>query len=494
MTEEIEDGKEEEEEEEPDTPVVGTFACLNGIMIFNQIIAQAIQSSKNVSFWLLDCNFDCFVILLVQTAPGHKRVPSDASVASSEDDKVLPTPSTLESVSEKMETEPADDRTSDKLSDEGLGTSEVDKTEEEKLNEVSDVSNEDLASGLMETSKDFISQDSNQSKPEGDQTEKIPDEPVVTEPEKPVETVNSEELVADGQSTEDEQETVETKMEDEAAQVLEEDKEPEHLKQEQNEEAAVDESIESEEKPEDTPTETISKEVSQTEESDEMSQHKVTESRTEDMIDARVENIDTVKRDSVVIDSNINEEIDKKLHLNESSTEVLLENKTIDSQPEENSKGEVPEESEQPEALSREELEPQEKAPNESVGVSDEVQDKSEASEPMVASKETPVKEDDEKEIQADENTSQDAISVQESETDSELKMEHGSPSVIKSDVEKDSDSGSSSAADSNSLDLNLSISSFLSKSKEGGSVSMQVMHFTPHLLKLHSVIDNFSL
>uniref|UniRef100_A0A8C8DPD2 non-specific serine/threonine protein kinase n=1 Tax=Oryzias sinensis TaxID=183150 RepID=A0A8C8DPD2_9TELE len=67
-----------------------------------------------------------------------------------------------------------------------------------------------------------------------------------------------------------------------------------------------------------------------------------------------------------------------------------------------------------------------------------------------------------------------DAVSVQESETDSETKTEHGSPAVIKSDVEKDSDSGSSSAADGNSLDLNLSISSFLSKSKEGGSVSLQ--------------------
>uniref|UniRef100_A0AAX7VT57 non-specific serine/threonine protein kinase n=1 Tax=Astatotilapia calliptera TaxID=8154 RepID=A0AAX7VT57_ASTCA len=74
----------------------------------------------------------------------------------------------------------------------------------------------------------------------------------------------------------------------------------------------------------------------------------------------------------------------------------------------------------------------------------------------------------------ADESTSQDAVSVQESETDSEAKMEQGSPAVIRPDVEKDSDSGSSSAADSNSLDLNLSISSFLSKSKEGGSVSLQ--------------------
>ncbi|KAM9857230.1 STE20-like serine/threonine-protein kinase [Aulostomus maculatus] len=43
-----------------------------------------------------------------------------------------------------------------------------------------------------------------------------------------------------------------------------------------------------------------------------------------------------------------------------------------------------------------------------------------------------------------------------------------------KDDKEKDSDSGSGSAADTSSVDLNLSISSFLSKTKEPGSVSIQ--------------------
>ncbi|KAM6915935.1 STE20-like serine/threonine-protein kinase [Xenentodon cancila] len=411
VTEEIEDSKEEEEEEEPDTPV---------------------------------------------TVPGHKRVPSDASVASSEDDKVLPTPSTLESVTEKAEAEAVEDRTSDKLSDEGLGTSEVDKTEEEKLNEVSDVSNEELVSGLIETSKDLIPQESNQPKPEADQTNKIPDETDVMEPENLMEVVNSQELVTNGQNTENEQETKGTEVEDEAVQVTEEDKEPEDVTQEKNKEAAADESLESQEKPEEMPRkiETISKQESQTEEesteSDGKSQQKVTENRIEDMIGDAVDKLDTENRDSIVIDSNINEEIDTK--------------------------DEVSEESEKPEHGTRttEEAEPQEPAPSESSGVSDEVKDKSEVSEQMVDSKEDSVKEDNEKEVQVDENTSQDAISVQESETDLEIKMEHGSPAVIKSDVEKDSDSGSSSAADSSSLDLNLSISSFLSKSKEGGSVSMQ--------------------
>uniref|UniRef100_A0A7N9AZY8 non-specific serine/threonine protein kinase n=1 Tax=Mastacembelus armatus TaxID=205130 RepID=A0A7N9AZY8_9TELE len=85
-----------------------------------------------------------------------------------------------------------------------------------------------------------------------------------------------------------------------------------------------------------------------------------------------------------------------------------------------------------------------------------------------------PVTEVEEMESRADEITSQDAVSVPEIETNSETKIEQRSPAMVKPDMEKDSDSGSSSAADSNSLELNLSISSFLSKSKEGGSVSMQ--------------------
>uniref|UniRef100_A0A3Q0SKE1 non-specific serine/threonine protein kinase n=1 Tax=Amphilophus citrinellus TaxID=61819 RepID=A0A3Q0SKE1_AMPCI len=64
------------------------------------------------------------------------------------------------------------------------------------------------------------------------------------------------------------------------------------------------------------------------------------------------------------------------------------------------------------------------------------------------------------------------------------LKEEHGEkptekdekmvPDRAKDDKEKESDSGSSSAADNSSVDLNLSISSFLSKAKEAGSVSIQ--------------------
>uniref|UniRef100_A0A8C4HNE6 non-specific serine/threonine protein kinase n=1 Tax=Dicentrarchus labrax TaxID=13489 RepID=A0A8C4HNE6_DICLA len=47
-------------------------------------------------------------------------------------------------------------------------------------------------------------------------------------------------------------------------------------------------------------------------------------------------------------------------------------------------------------------------------------------------------------------------------------------PDKAKDDKERDSDSGTGSAADNSSVDLNLSISSFLSKTKERGSVSIQ--------------------
>lgn len=50
-------------------------------------------------------------------------------------------------------------------------------------------------------------------------------------------------------------------------------------------------------------------------------------------------------------------------------------------------------------------------------------------------------------------------------------------PDKAKDDKERDSDSGTGSAADNSSVDLNLSISSFLSKTKEPGSVSIQVTH-----------------
>ncbi|XP_061824382.1 STE20-like serine/threonine-protein kinase isoform X2 [Nerophis lumbriciformis] len=160
VTEEIEDSKEEEEEEEPDTPLSG---------------------------------------------PGHKRAPSDASMASSEEDKAPPTPSTLESVTEKTEAEPA----KDELSDEGLGTSEADK-----LDEMPDASNEDT----------------------------VPPERMEPEGRADEVSTSAEELVTDVQ-TKDEKEN------DDSPQVLEVTKEPEEVTKEELEESnpPIADSTESEE-------------------------------------------------------------------------------------------------------------------------------------------------------------------------------------------------------------------------------------------------------
>ncbi|KAG7219598.1 hypothetical protein INR49_018975 [Caranx melampygus] len=421
VTEEIEDSKEEEEEEEPDTPLA---------------------------------------------VPGHKRAPSDASVASSEDDKVPPTPSMLESVTEKTEAEPADDRISDKLSDEGLGTSEVDKTEEEKLNEVSEASNEDLAPGVTEPTKDLVSQEPTDTKPENGQSEEIP-------AEEPIDT----QLDKDGPETEDEQkEAQEEKMEDESTQVIE-DQKPEDEKEE-DKVAATEESRASQEQPEGTPEEPESiSEVAQAEEDSKEPGKEMTEDRIDDEANGPDVNVDTENTESNVMDTTMNGVADTATSVDESSTTILSEKETIESQKEKKPEDEAPEEAEQPEQenQNQDEAELEKQATTTSTnGVNDEAKVSSEDSEQAVPSKDIPAKEDEEKSTRVDESASQDAVSVPESETDSETKMEHGSPAVIKPDVEKDSDSGSSSAADSNSLDLNLSISSFLSKSKEGGSISMQ--------------------
>lgn len=62
------------------------------------------------------------------------------------------------------------------------------------------------------------------------------------------------------------------------------------------------------------------------------------------------------------------------------------------------------------------------------------------------------------------------------------LEEEKKVPDKAKDEKERDSDSGRGSAADNSSVDLNLSISSFLSKTKEPGSVSIQVSLRNTHI------------
>lgn len=392
-------------------------------------------------------------------------------MASSEDDKVPPTVSTLESVVEK----PAENQTSDKLADEAA--SETDKTEEKKPTEVSDASNEDMASSLIEN-KDMISQDPTELKQEDDQVEiEAPPDPVVSHPEESVSTADTEKLVSDGQETEQEKQEVEReeKGEDELSQVTEEQKDHEEMKEEEQEAGTEKEQPEDAEGPESKPVQVAEEDGESKEPGEEVRQHEATEDKVEETandtdVEGNMENIE-----SNLIHPTPNGETITELSADDSPAEVLLEEEeAVASQPENKCEVDASEETEQPEQVSHPRQDP-EVPPESTNGVSDEARDTSEDSEQVVPCKDVPAKDNEEEATRADENTSQDAVSVPESETDSESKLEHGSPALIKPDVEKDSDSGSSSAADNSSLDLNLSISSFLSKSKDGGSVSMQV-------------------
>uniref|UniRef100_A0A3B5QNG8 non-specific serine/threonine protein kinase n=1 Tax=Xiphophorus maculatus TaxID=8083 RepID=A0A3B5QNG8_XIPMA len=437
---------------------------------FNDFLRRALDKNVDNRWNSTQLLQPFFFFSTHQAVPGHKRAPSDVSMASSEEEKVPPTPSNLESVTEKIEAEPVEDRSSDKLSDEGLGTSEVDKMEDEKLNEVS-ASNEDLTPAPTETSRDLTSQDSAKVQLDVDQTEEISGEAAVSKPD---EAVDSQKPPSEVEEAEEPKETSE-KMD------IEEDTTQDKMKLDEDKQQAGEggaaNSVESQEITEGTTADEVA--VGEEESKDlkkEIAEHMtVTEDRIKNITDETVENVDTNNSQSNLIDTKINGDIDSKSSVEESSTEAVLENRSTENQSEE-TKDEVPKESELPkqknESKVEEELE--ERAPSESNQISDDVKVTSEVSEHGVISQDVSVKEDGEKGTQADEVTSQDGVSVQESETDSESRIEHGSPAVAKSDVEKDSDSGSSSAADSNSLDLNLSISSFLSKSKEGGSISMQ--------------------
>uniref|UniRef100_A0A8C8GYT9 non-specific serine/threonine protein kinase n=1 Tax=Oncorhynchus tshawytscha TaxID=74940 RepID=A0A8C8GYT9_ONCTS len=354
---------------------------------------------------------------LMQPSP-----PSDTSMASSEDEKLSETTSTLDSVTEKTEPETAEDKASDKLSDEGLGTSVGDRAEGEKLNEVSDASNEDLVNGQVKAMEPKP-EESPAGKPE-----EIPDRQITIVPEAPSDTKES--VIVSEETGEVE------KVEDGPPQVflkerveVEEKKTEEEVKKEPIKEepevilqpptkftdpgdqprSALEEpgavSTEVNAKPEEIEKETLIKEMT---EEVKPEADGVTDINTDTDLNEDTDNTES--------DVNTDAEVDAAEGSTEVSADteaqrdnnvipvVILEEGTTDE---------------------REEKPPDEEAP------------------------------------------SQDAVS--ESKTDQE-----STPVKSEPDVEKDSDSGSSSAADSNSMDLNLSISSFLSKKAEAGSVSIQ--------------------
>ncbi|XP_041722679.1 STE20-like serine/threonine-protein kinase isoform X3 [Coregonus clupeaformis] len=383
VLEEIEEGKEEEEEEETDATLV---------------------------------------------VPGHKRAPSDTSMVSSEDEKLSETTSTLDSVTEKTEPETAEDKTSDKLSDDGLGTSVGDRAEGEKLNEVSDASNEDLINGQVKPME---------PKPEespAGKLEEIPDRQITIVSEAPSDTQES--VIVSEETGEEE------KVEDGPLQVfLEERVEVEEHQTEEEEEEKV-------------------------------KREPITED-PEVILQPPTEFTDPGDQPSSALEEPgaVSTEVNAKPE--ETEKETLIEEMTEEVKPEAdgvtdiNTDTDVIEDTDADNTESDVNTEAEVDAAEGSTEVSADTEPQRDNNVIPVVVLEEGTTEEREEKPPAEEARSQNTVS--ESKTDQE-----STPVKSKPDVEKDLDSGSSSAADSNSMDLNLSISSFLSKKAESGSVSIQ--------------------
>ncbi|KAG9350498.1 hypothetical protein JZ751_026864 [Albula glossodonta] len=394
VTEEFEEGKEEEEEEEPDPQLL---------------------------------------------VPGHKRAPSDASFGSSEDEKLSQSAHIMESVSERIEPERAEDRGSDKLSDEGIGTSEADKMEEDKLNEtiVSDAVNEEVS--VEEADKDVGGEDVSST-----------NEPLAG----PEELQAEEETVKDTPETESEPKEGDTRVETE-----EEDKEEETPERQMEGEAEEVEAEEAESMPD--------RVADEPEPEPEVEVHRTTEAVKE-----AVES-PPLGDDAQGTDAESKEELEKEEV--EKPTEKDIEEKEVDTTQEdvmtEESAQEVAEEEVvQPSSEETEPVKVMEAEPEESP---EEVRPAS----PAPAENEE--KEEGEKAKEIEKEKPEDPAAPPENE----VEFENPDSKKVK-DSEKDSDSGSSSAPDTNSIDLNLSISSFLTKTKEPGSISAQDMKKQKRTLK----------
>lgn len=414
---------------------------------------------------------DVPTVFFCQGSSGHKRAPSDASVASSEDDKVPPTQSTLESVLEK----PSEDQIQERFSDKGLKTSETDEAKEKEVSQAA--SNEDLVRASIE-SKDVGPQEPEKPK-ENIPVEKnvVPTETVEPQQEAVVNTSDIEKLVTGAQEIEKEKEKQEEKINglDKKEEKKEMEEEKDHLEADGENliEEVAEKSSALEEQSKDAPEEPESEESAQEKNEESAgpegvaSLQEAEEDKVEDTTDSNV-NKGSEKIESDLKETSTAGDAEPKLRAVEATAAVPTEEEQEEStqdQPEEKNEGKAPEET----VLPSQDVEVEEQTPAGSTNpVSDVASKASKDTEPVTLHKE-------EEAARVDDNCCQDAVSVQESETDSETKTEQGSPVTVKPHVEKDSDSGSSSAADNSSLDLNLSISSFLSKSKEGGSVSMQV-------------------
>ncbi|GCB82524.1 hypothetical protein scyTo_0022919 [Scyliorhinus torazame] len=423
VTEEIEESKEDEEEEDPENAAV---------------------------------------------LPGHKRAPSDISTASSEDEKLSQSPSTLESVSEKTETEPVEENTdsvSDKLSDEGIGTSEGEKPENDRLmeNNVSDISNEEMPGDSedlnAETGKPPAPEEKSETEGSTVETpgaEERPEEHPkegevhkdIREPEEGKEnTTGEEEQVAVTEPKEGEAErekhpeaergntavnteqtealavTEPVKVEEEASTITEISLQP----KEDVTEAALDVTAGETEQEMAEPTVTTpalpNEETKQEQLADGLKVHSATQS----MEAAGGPGVDIVSESGVNVGHTSETEAKTRSATNPSPAGVILNGELPDTQ------GAMPCKVKQAKSGSLEDIK-LEMIPEISV-ITEEMKENVDPA---------------------------------------------AQPKSIGKEKERDADSGSGSMADNNSIDLSLSISSFLSRNKDTGSISLQVTDSSP--------------
>ncbi|XP_023653629.1 STE20-like kinase b isoform X2 [Paramormyrops kingsleyae] len=380
VTEEIEEGKDEEEEEESESQLL---------------------------------------------VPGHKRAPSDASVVSSEDEKLSQSVSIMESVSEKDKSEHGEDKASDKLSDGGTGSSETDKMENEKLNENSilDTSNEDidnkgdiLAEPEEEMSDEKITEESPDLPICPNEVDKRTEEPEQTKKEPPPE----EEKESD--TTEISEVQAEADKEDDSTVMDEEGLPP----------------VEAE-KPDE-----ILNSAELAEKSDESSEEIKT--MVEEKEDAEVSP-----------EKDINEKDINEKDINEKEGEILQRDEDITTSETQQELSEENRQVDDGSPLSTEESSLVSAVPGTQNDVAEE--------------KPSPAQ-------LLEENKQEECLKVNIAGSDADVDLEKETAPPIKLDAEKvkekDTDSGSNSTADNSSIDLNLSLSSFLTKNKESGSVSIQ--------------------
>uniref|UniRef100_A0A6Q2ZGS8 non-specific serine/threonine protein kinase n=1 Tax=Esox lucius TaxID=8010 RepID=A0A6Q2ZGS8_ESOLU len=397
--------------------------------------------------------------------PEHQRAPSDVSMASSDDETLSQTTSTLDSVTEKTEPETAEDKagkTADKESDEVLGSSEGDRVAAEKLSEISDASEEELTIGQVVP------------------TEPTPEQSLAGHPEK---IPDSQETVFVSEETGEEEKALDGTQQGVSqgkGEVQEEQKEEEVDKDTITRELEVihqppvefTDLLDRPECPSDEPGSVLT-EINAKPEEKETEREALTDEMTKEV------QTDTNGAANITTDASANGDKDRKteLHFNtaskddadEGNTEVPIDTETQSEEPseepQENTTETLKEEIQQPLPDSDKEKSTQPQEPESINGPGEENNVN-----PVVI--EGGVTEEREKNTPDEEASPEEDNSVPESEMESKTDQE--STPVSKQDVGKDSDSGSSSAADNNSMDLNLSISSFLSRKAEAGSMSIQ--------------------